>query len=417
MFINEQQQDKKLNFLVKIFILFSLLFPMKYTAIVGDYYDEFTIANFFVGLIIVWAVFAFFKKWNLSDKKFIVYLILLLITHDICSLYFYFVYSRWIWEAFNFTLAVLLFLVLLLYGEHLLVSREKVFAFVMRCQLISTAIGIIIYFMGYVGVLLQNGIITLKPHDLMYYEKRFNWLYPHKSQYCFILLLFIAFSVVYRRYHKSRKWFIASNIVFVFGIIISHTYSAIFGAALIYCGALIDYIKQHLKKINKKYFLLLPISGICLCGVIYLMSRERNIWTIGWRTYIWTAGIKEILKNPIGIGENFGNITFSVPGLSFEVNNCHNIFLNEMYRFSLPVGVLFTIIFVSVMLYPIKKKFSFLFIGILCGLLILLNMDYALMGGEYSITFFYFYIIFYFSEYYGAAEPPVRTNGATSFLA
>lgn len=398
MCIKEQKKDTRLNFLIKIFIFFSLLFPMKYTTIVGAYYDEFTIANFFVGLIIVWSVFVYFKSWDLSYKKFIVYLILLLVIHDICSLYLYIVYSRWIWEAFNFTLAMLLFFVLLLYGEHLLVSREKIFTFVISCQLISTVIGIIIYFMGYVGVSLQNGIVTLKPHDPMFYEKRFNWLYPHKSQYCFILLLFIAFSVVYRRYYKSRRWFIVSNIIFVFGIIISHTYTAIFGAALVYCGAFIDYIKLHLKKINKKFFLLLPILGACLCGVIYLMSRERNIWTIGGRTYIWTAGIREIFKNPIGIGEAFGNTTFSVLGFSSGVNNCHNVFLNEMYRFSLPVGILFTIIFLSLMFYPIIKKFSFLSVGIIFGLLILLNMDYALMGGEYSITFFYFYMIFYFSN-------------------
>ena len=66
-----------------------------------------------------------------------------------------------------------------------------------------------------------------------------------------------------------------------------------------------------------------------------------------------------------------------------------------MWRFSLPVGLLFTLIFVSILIYSLKKKFFFLHIGIWIAFLISLGMDYSLLGREFTLTFFYFYMIFF----------------------
>jgi len=231
--------------------------------------------------------------------------------------------------------------------------------------------------------------------DPNYYETRFSWIYYHKSQYCFVLLLFIAFSVICRKQFKNKWFFPVSNLVFLFGIVISHTYTALFAAVLIYAGLALDALRSKLRTLNKKYFLLLIPPVILLAFVIWRMSRERNIWTLGSRTYIWAEGIRQILKNPLGIGTGFGPAKFSVPGISFQVYNCHNVFLNEMWRFSLPVGLLFTLIFVSILIYSLKKKFFFLHIGIWIAFLISLGMDYSLLGREFTLTFFYFYMIFF----------------------
>ena len=177
---------------------------------------------------------------------------------------------------------------------------------------------------------------------------------------------------------------------------ISHTYTALFAAVLIYAGLALDYIRPKLRTINKKYFLLVIPPVLLLAFVVWRMSRERNIWSLGSRTYIWSEGIRQILKNPLGIGTEFGSAKFSVPGISFQVYNCHNVFLNEMWRFSLPVGLLFTLIFISILIYSLKKKFSFLNIGIWIAFLISLGMDYSLLGREFTLTFFYFYMIFFF---------------------
>lgn len=126
------------------------------------------------------------------------------------------------------------------------------------------------------------------------------------------------------------------------------------------------------------------------------MSEERNLWNLGKRTYIWPAGIHAILRNPTGVGNAFGNTaTIYIPKFNMEVNNCHNVFLNEMYRFSLPVGLLFTIIFVNIIVYSLKIHFSFMNLGIWGALLISLCMDYSLLGGDFSIFFFCIYFIFF----------------------
>ena len=122
--------------------------------------------------------------------------------------------------------------------------------------------------------------------DPKYYETRFSWIYYHKSQYCFVLLLFIAFSVICRKQFKNKWFFPVSNLVFLFGIVISHTYTALFAAVLIYAGLALDALRSKLRTLNKKYFLLLIPPVILLAFVIWRMSRERNIWTLGSRTYI-----------------------------------------------------------------------------------------------------------------------------------
>ncbi len=382
------------NITLMVFIFFSLVFPMYYAAFDSPYYPEFSFANLFAGLFILIVVLN--RPFTKEHRTFVIYLIALLILYDIASLYINFTQSRWIWEAFNVSLAFLLLAVLLLSKkEPLILNEQRIIPFIIICQAITMIAGIVAYFVGYTSVSLTNGKISLIPHDPNYYEKRFNWLYFHKSQYCFILLLFIALLVVYRKYCKNKLLFIALNLLCLFCIILSHTYTALFASFLIYIGYIIDYIKPRLKKLKKTYWLLTIPVLIPVILIVYKMAQERNILSLGGRTYIWTESIRQILQNPLGVGTDFGGISFEVPGLTFKVFNCHNVFLNEMYRFSLPVGLLFTIMFVSVIFYSLKKNFSFLNLGIWGALLISLNMDYSLLGREFTITVFYIYIIFF----------------------
>ena len=56
-------------------------------------------------------------------------------------------------------------------------------------------------------------------------------------------------------------------------------------------------------------------------------------------------------------------------------NNAHNVFMNVALRFSIPVGICFTVLFLGIVVYSIKKSKSFLSAGMWLALLILLNMD------------------------------------------
>lgn len=391
-----------------LFIFLSLLFPVYYGlpgSPYAPYYAEFSFSVLFAGLTIFLILLS--RPYNKEHKSFVRYLILLLVLYNLASAYINFTHSRWLWESFNVSLAALLFAFLLLCRNDGRLNIRPIVPFVAACQLLAIVLAIITYFLGYTSVSLLNGQPVFTPHDpSLFNEKRFSWLYYHKSQYCFVLLLFIGFFFAYRRYFKNRLLFLLCNIGCFACIFLSHAYTALLAGLIIIAGYSIDSILPTLKKNWRKYLLFSILPLLFLLFVIYKIAQERNIWTLGSRTYIWAESVRQILRNPLGIGTAFGPSSFPVPGIDFEVYNCHNVFLNEMYRFSLPVGLLFTLLFFSILVYSLKKHFSFLNLGIWAALLLSLNMDYALLGRELTITFFYLYAIFFLP--YQGSSPKIR---------
>ena len=69
------------------------------------------------------------------------------------------------------------------------------------------------------------------------------------------------------------------------------------------------------------------------------------------------------------------------------VNNAHNVFLNQILRFSIPVGICFLLLFLGIVVYTLVKGRSFLLTGTWIALLILLNMDYSMMSTQMAPLF------------------------------
>ena len=80
------------------------------------------------------------------------------------------------------------------------------------------------------------------------------------------------------------------------------------------------------------------------------------------------------------------------------VNNGHNLFLNSMLRFSVPVGICFDILFLGIAVYSMIKSRSFLTLGMWLALLILLNMDYALMSLQMAPLFLIVYLVCFYKR-------------------
>ena len=74
-------------------------------------------------------------------------------------------------------------------------------------------------------------------------------------------------------------------------------------------------------------------------------------------------------------------------------NNAHNLFLNQILRFSIPAGVCFTLLFLGIAVYTLIKGRSFLMTGTWLALLLLLNMDYSLMSVNMALVFLIVYLI------------------------
>lgn len=90
----------------------------------------------------------------------------------------------------------------------------------------------------------------------------------------------------------------------------------------------------------------------------------------------------------------FGESAIDVNGEGWWfVNNAHNVFFNQMLRFSIPVGIIFTLLFLGIVIYTLVKGRSFLVTGTWIALLVLLDMDYALMSTEMALLFLIVWLI------------------------
>ena len=382
--------------LLKLFIVCALMFPVYFTSVDSPYYPEIIVSNILLVLSCILIFFTLDKTKN--NRIFILLSGCFLIMYNIFFVYYMTLKGQWAYDNINVTLAMVSFFLLLACSTDHFFEKHHVIQFLMAVILITTLIGILVFHLGYTSVSFLNGQITFTPLDPNYYETRYSWFYFHKSQYCFMLLLFIALFVTYRKLFPNRVTYYLSLVVLLYAIYISHTYTALFASLLIFAGCIMDYIRPRLSRIKKRYFLLLIPPVLIAAYFVYRMSRERNIWNLGGRLNIWKESINQILEFNEGVGDLFGGISFEVPGLSFEVYNCHNFFLNIMYRFSLPAGICFAVMFLLIIIFSLRKRFCFLTAGIWTALLISLGMDYALLTTDLPITMFMLYCLFFHPE-------------------
>ena len=114
--------------------------------------------------------------------------------------------------------------------------------------------------------------------------------------------------------------------------------------------------------------------------------------TLGGRTVIWRNVWQTILEYPEGWGMRFGTSMIQTD-LGFMVNNAHNVFLNQLLRFSIPVGICFILLFLGIVIYTLVKGRSFLLAGTWIALLVLLDMDYSMMSVQMALVFLIIYLL------------------------
>ena len=143
------QTKNKISFLLySYFFLIALFYPMQYVSFDSAYYTEFTFAGLFAGLLILWTVFAYHRPVRLtdpSDRRFCCWILVLLVLYNLFSLYINFTHSRWLWEQFNFSLAVLFFIVLLIHGAAFFRQEPLAVSVLLVFQVVTTILGIVVY--------------------------------------------------------------------------------------------------------------------------------------------------------------------------------------------------------------------------------------------------------------------------------
>lgn len=378
---------------LKIFIVLSLFFPAFWSTFQEDYkmeyYAVFTAA--YAVLLLYMLLCVLEGKWK-KKIGFPVVLAGILVVYNVLSLYFNVSHLHWYGEQINNSIAVLFFIVLCMQQDGFDGKREELIKFFLGCAVLSNVLSIIYFFAGYTSFLVCNNQLYFMKLPADYYEFRHYWLYSHKSDYALMLTLFLAAAVRYRALFKSRICWGFSLLVFLTAMFLSHSWTGFGAAALVLAGGLLDSVDW--KKIHfRLWYLAAAAAVLAAAGAAgKILLAERNIGSLGGRRDIWSGAVKEILANPGGWGKQFGERLF--PATEYwNVNNAHNVFLNALLRFSIPVGICFTVMILLIMGYALWKSRTFLAAGLLLGLFALMNMDYCLLNYEVGMFLFSIYLI------------------------
>lgn len=386
--------------LIKHVIAVSLFFPYIYSTRDNFYYPDFILAIFFAIL----AMIAIFTSWKLDLRKNGILLAgmgILLVAYNVCFTYMNYHYHHWYGEQINTTICFLFFMVLLMVKDiHALIDSNMIRS-IIHMMVTTNVLAI-----GYRLITDQNRILIMnnyvrldKYEDVM--APQYSWLYFHKSQYALILVLCIAFCVVYRKMFRNVGTYLLSLGVLLFALYLSDTYTSMVAAGLIFVGQFLDYLRKA--KWWKKLVaaVLIGIPGITSCLILYeVIDKNRNLLTLGSRTMIWKASLENIKNNPLGkINFSMGIDRFIYfvhsTGTTNKTYNCHNVFMNQMFRYSIPVGGIFTLLFLIVLLFAIRHHCSCTTIFIAFALIIPLCMDYSLTNVELTLFVMLFVIMFF----------------------
>ena len=385
------------SWILKGAIVLMLLFPAFYSPYTdvyqSAYYAGFSWAYFLLVLyMILQAVWNHRSlrpaAWKLAGIAYFGILFL----YNMLSLYFNHKYLHWYWEQVNNTVAFLFIAVLA--GFHISLDDRKHdnILFLMRCIVISNVGSIIYYFLGYTNLLICNNRFILFELPSNFYETRHYWIYSHKSEYALMLTAFIALFVAYRKKFKNRLSFLLSLAVLLFCLYLTHSWTGVAAVFVIIVGGVLDQVNWKEFRPKKWHFAAAVVFAAAAGAAAWEVLAERNIMTLGDRVPIWKAVWQVILDNPEGWGLRFGSSMIETE-TGLLVNNAHNVFFNQMFRFSIPVGICFILLFLGIVIYTLVKGRSFLMAGTWIALLVLLDMDYSMMSLQMALVFLIVYLI------------------------
>ena len=383
------------SWILRAAFVFMLLFPAFYSphtdVYQSAYYAGFSWAYFLLVLyMLLQLVWNRGKLARLHAAAAAYFGVLLL--YNVLSLYFNHKYLHWYWEQINNTVAFLFMAVLLGFQIRLDEGKHDNIRFLMRCIVISNVGSIVYYLLGYTNLLICNNQFIFFELPSNFYETRHYWIYSHKSEYALMLVAFMALFTAYRKKFKNMLTFLLSMAVLLFCLYLTHSWTGIAGVFLIILGGVLDQVNWKEFRPRKWHFAAAAVFLAAVGAVAWEVLSERNIMTLGDRVPIWKAVWQVILDHPEGWGMRFGTSMIQTE-TGLLVNNAHNVFLNQMLRFSIPVGICFILLFLGLVVYTLVKSRSFLMAGTWLAFLLLLDMDYSMMSLQMALLFLIVYLV------------------------
>ena len=381
------------NALIIHFILVSVFLPTILSEYWNAYYQDFFAANI-IALLICIQILA---HWTMDLKKNLLTISLLtifLILYNAASFYMYKTSTRtffWKNDQFNVTIAFIFFIILLSTKNIQNIITERTIKWIIYSIIINNLIGLWFRARGYSHIQMMNFIYWKVLYDSS--NDFFGWMYSDAGEYALALLLAMAFFIVYKEYFKNKWTYYISQILLLFCLFLTNSYTFLLSAVILFGCQLIDFIISKYNIPSKYVLLSFPITFMILGIIFYILFK--NIATFHTKFLIWKGSWEMLLKDPFGLGTSFGPTTYYVEGVIQPLNQAHNVFLNHMLRHSLQVGILFTILFLIIILCSLLHRPTYQSIGIWIALLIPLNTNYSLQTVHLPFTLFMIYCIFF----------------------
>lgn len=379
----------------KHFILMNLIFPL-YSSSVGQAYSpDIVYANLFAVMFVGLACLEGNIEWK--RRSWLGYAVaFFLLCFNVFAFYVNKNFFGWYYGQVNMTIAFVFFLAWLFMKEDAACMGEDMVKFLLKAALITNAIGLIPSFLGFQHVWVSADGYAFLPKDA--WEPRYAWIFSHKSEYSFMLVLFLALSVVYRELYDKKWQFWASVAVYGVGLVIADTRATMMAAVFILAGAVMDSLIKKAGGFKWRY--IAGIVPVIVVGLVVLLisMKDRNVFTLNGRLYIWKGAVKHILDNPWGIGSMCGIQDVPVEfgsGNFGSVRNCHNVFLNWLLQYSIPAGFFCIAMMGAIIVASIKKNPSFLTLGIWAALLIPMNMDWCVLLAQIPMMLLVLYFVFF----------------------
>ncbi|MGL5870736.1 O-antigen ligase family protein [Clostridium chrysemydis] len=284
---------------------------------------------------------------------------------------------------------------------------QKYFNFITYIFIVSFILALGMYCLGYTnGAFSLDTILNLVSFDesrSLFGEVRLYWLLSHKARfavYCYIGLLFIV-----RNNNLNNRVKVIGIVSSFICIILSNSMMGIVIYLFVGFMLIIDKFKIITKvKNSKKAKIVLVVLAIIsiVVGVIVLViiSKKRNIWTLGSRTFIWSAGLDVIKNNINGIGvmPNEFWIEAFYNNKIFYFTNGHNNYLNEIIEVGIPVGLLYIGSIIGLIIKFFKRHDWIFFITLIVTLLGFCNFE-SLNINELPYIILFSYAIFYYNVF------------------
>lgn len=380
--------------LIRHFIIFSIFLPAYFSNYNNEYYQDISLT----GILAILFTVSIWYKWPLDFKRhkwFVIALSATLLVYNLVCIYsrkhYLELIVHWKPEQRNITIAFIFFLTLLVIKDHLAVISDKVLKWLI-CSIMADNILALFFHSKDIGRIEFMNLKFYTTPELVT-NGAFQWFYHTAAEYALFLLLYMALFMTYRKLFYNIWVYAACQLFLVYCISLTKAPGALLATGFLFGAQLIHYLVKRFPVIKENLMYIAP--GVFAFSAFLLAIIFNKNEALNTKFLIWKGSLEVIRDIPQGFGAGFGATIFETNYVSTILIHPENTFLTHMLRHSKPVGIMFLLLFVVLIVFSALRKPNFKTFGIWVALLLMLCVDYTLQIMHLPLVLFLIYCIFF----------------------